>query len=1798
MVESDGAFRLTFVEGRGLLSLGSREFHALGKVDRLELEIPNLRFPFDLSGGVARFKNQRLQLRELALSTVGRDVVSALSRYRLQDYGIFDPEVELDGQRLIFGCRVVLGEKEAAFSAHALVERMDRKAVRVHVHTLNTYGFLSVPAPLLLKALFVAIMEDVPDSNRDGTQVHMLPPLVTMPSLVDFRLEILDLVMLATLPMQGWRLPARKGAVLRLLGGAEGTGRLSMVFVQRECADDDVETAPPEAIELVQYREYAQRAGLAEQAIAGAELSTAVRLLREQKPVESHDKLATARLLSLLIASRESLAEAEGLARLAIETWPGFLPALLCEAVIHSEHGRFAAAAAGYEKVAGIHLENAEPLEASYALIAAAQQWAEAKEGKTALDCLLRAMEHRPRLRAASKARILRTAMDGDWRLVPSRFGEESTWDPPTDVDEVSQLLDLARLGDLSKDAKLIRQAAEALEALLLAEAWPDGKVTRAEAAYQLAHLRLAEGNPSEASRWFGGCIEGEAPGTLVDDAWRELAHLLEREGDTSGHAQALMGWAGDTRIDESNEARAVRLRQAAKLLAGLPGRGVDAMTLLENVLHVLLVDEESLALLDRISRSDPKAVHALLRGHLGEIRPEDAKPVLKILARLSQEDPEAREDTREMLRLLRELDPVDVDVAFGLGRLNWDLGDYVAAMELFTSLLATPGLSESQFAEIHLCLAEQAFAEGKSDEGRQHMDLALGVDAPVASIARVSELLHKNGEFERLVAFLERKGAELPTNMDRTPIATTLLGLAERSGDMVRAETLLHELLALQPDDLELLQKLGSVYRATNQVGNLLETMERRWAVLVAAKTGFDSTVDLVAEGMELVGLLLATLDGQARAEKVLERLLEREPACLPALEQLASLLEKRGEVEAADVYFLRRLAQMPGQAISSLLLLRASARMREEGGAKSAHSLLKSQPIDALDGEVLALRAKLAEEIGDSQDARETLFALYNQAVDDTRHALALRLRTQAFAPSMPHATARTLLEEILRNEPGDMEHAKALFDLLGNAPDLAARSRAWEDLLMRAPGLPDACRARARVAKAELAHQSGEETEALAALEDACRLDSSDEARVPQRVVKARVLLSRGEHAAALEALSDALAIAPRNAEALALQGDLFYRSQAWEKARKVYTLLAEVEGRTRAVPAELLAQRRAELAEMFGDHREAESAYREVAAQNPRHEGAREVLAGFALARGDYAEAAFYLREMVGLLPKDDIEKLTHARHRLGEVYLKLEDFASARQNLELALASEPERAQSLDLLVTTLQNLALFREAAAMCERLARSHTDLSKKAGALFRKGEILRTSLADMAGANDSYLRASDFDPTFGPTLGRLVFYYWAQGDLANLADVGADLVQATVPPREGQEDIGILVGLATLLQHGDEALARTAIELPSLGAPLSPTVAATRLAELIRRVSRGSLTALDSALRFLFSVMPIDFQSELRVAAQEGIVADPADAGLSMVLGRVLERLGQASLARAAYSLAHFVDPGIGSDSRLAQLGEESKPRDKALDVSVADHPLCQGALRRVLRQLAPALTIVQPALSPAVPSTPLTVENAALCGELRTRMNAPRLPIVAQGDGAEVTFAHSQPLCITIGRKAESLPAPELRFFVARVLEQARAGTLAVVRSSAFNLRGLLQAVSWVTRDTGGNSDDEVPEVAKAWIDRLEAPEIRSLLPVAESARQLHLDADEALANLPELDGYIRGCRFTADRVGLLASGRPIVALRALAGILKVDGNGTQADSTLARRQEQMRASPALRELVAFMLSNEYWELVEGA
>jgi hypothetical protein len=116
------------------------------------------------------------------------------------------------------------------------------------------------------------------------------------------------------------------------------------------------------------------------------------------------------------------------------------------------------------------------------------------------------------------------------------------------------------------------------------------------------------------------------------------------------------------------------------------------------------------------------------------------------------------------------------------------------------------------------------------------------------------------------------------------------------------------------------------------------------------------------------------------------------------------------------------------------------------------------------------------------------------------------------------------------------------------------------------------------------------------------------------------------------------------------------------------------------------------------------------------------------------------------------------------------------------------------------------------------------------------------------------------------------------------------------------------------------------------------------------------------------------------------------------------------------------------------------------------------------------------------------------------------------------------------------------------------------------------------------------DEEGIRAAGWADRLAAPGVARFLPTGKDSADVLVEAGDALSRPPDLDGYLRGCRFTADRVGLLACGSPLVALRALSGAFKTP-RPSQHDDLASQRQEQVRSSSALRELISFMLSDDY-------
>ena len=1801
MAESEGAFRLTFVQGRGLLSLAGRDFDGLGRVDSLELEIPNLRFPFDLSGGVARFKNRRLRLRELSLFVGSRELTGFLVRAPLAEFGIFDPRVTVAGSRLTLSARVQLGGHECEITAAALVSPQPPRSAGLCVYDVRAYGFLPIPAPLVVTALFSALGAESP-ANADSTPAFALPPLLHIRSAADIRIDVCELAMLAILPMHGWRLPERKHVQIRVAGGAVKATHVPLLF---SLADPDApadlllgEEASPDAYPV---REFSDRCAPIENALARGDIASALEQLTTLAPLEADDRFGTTRLLQLLLAGQSTLDQAAEVAQSALDRWPEFLPGLLALAVIAAVRNRPGDAAVLFERVAELSAAQGRGEDESCALLAAARQLSASGQSDRALLTLERALVGRSTLRSVARAKVMKQAVEGHWEGILATIGEESAVAEPDVHDEVAQVLELVHQG--GQDTDLVAQAAASLESLLLRAEWPETALSRAEAAYQMGLVRLTLGDDASASHWFAACIEGDASGVTAAAAWQALVELLHRQGDPASVAQALSGWAGDARVPENADEKIGHLMGAAQITWQDLHAPERAAALLESALGLAPAKENVLAELERLAVQSgrPEVVIAILRRHLRETRPDQGKAVLRVLIRLLVEMGNQQADAQEACGVLLDLSPGDDEAVFHLARLGWDAGERVEAGAGYRSSTVAHTLSPARLAEAHLRTAQLDLAAGAQDEAERHLAQGLASEPVGARVEVLAEALHALGRDEQLRELLAAREAALSDESERRQIRRSLAAAAERKGNLDEAEAIYRDLLASSPDDVELLDRMAFICRRQSRHAELAEWLEKLWGAVEReglSQQGAElGLIDGMAVGMDLAALLARTPEGRPRAEAIFRQLLDRAPGSPALLDALHALLVEKGEFAEASKILAQRLAATPEAEVPALLLGRARLCLAQLDGARLALGLLQTLAVEKLSDEALSLRAELADKAGEIIDAVLCLQHLRMRGTDETRPNLTKRLTEVVSQAAAAKDVAITVLEKLQIEVPDNLVVAKALFEAYARLDDVVARNCAWQDLLAKVPALPDVYRARLQVALSEAAEREGDLQAAEQMLDKAAQLDRSPRSRVDQLVVHARLLLARGEILQAQDELEEALSVNADSPAALALVADLAYRAQEWEKARQAYTRLSQIPGAEAVLSTHTLAYRRAELAEMFGDHAEAEAAYREVVALDPEHDGAREALAGFALLRGDLAEAALHLQEVVRLVPKESIDRLTQIRQRLGQVFLGLGDLQAARQNLGLALASEPDRPSTLELLATCYGRLGLHRDAAAMCERLSRTLADPSKKAEALFRKGEILRTALADVDGANEAFLRACDLDPSFAPTLGRLVAYYWARADLPNLADVGADLVSAAPIPRADQDDLGLLVAVAALLARHDEELAQSALTSVLLGAPLRADLAAKRLGELVARVTRADLGALDAVLAFVRAAMQPGFETELAAAAMHGLANDPGDAGLAMVLGRILERTGRTGLARSAYCLAHFIDADIGAGKRLAELGEATTPRSEAFAPGQAVHPLCRGPLRKVLHHLARALASAGPAAYDE-PAAPLLPETLALCEWLRTQLGAPPVPIVAQGHGVDVTFTATQPLSILIGRRAEALAASDLRFFVARALEQARAGTLAVLRMSPDNLRGMLRAVLRVAGAPGTPfemAEEAADEATALWLTRLRQPEIAALIPTEAHKDDLIADASHALADPPDLDDYIRGCRYTADRVGLLVCGRPLTALRALAGLFK-DGSGGEETASIEHRQEQLRASQAMRELVAFMVSEEYGALVD--
>jgi tetratricopeptide (TPR) repeat protein len=1786
---------VSIVDGRAALAVAPRALADLASLERLEV---TLAAPAGDGAAVTLegARRRRGRLRAAVISVDGARLQAALAPRALAELGISELRLHLAEGHVRLRAHARIKEREADFTARVLVTPASRRRVRVTIDDVRVYGFLPVAAPVLGGMVLAASA-----ANAEGTSRR-----ATLHAHWTLELDVLDLAVYETFASCGFRLPdiseARLGAVtvapagIRLAwsGGGDKNGDAA-----------EVTSTGPQPI-----------AG-ADGLLAAGDVPGALSGYRAAARAGAPE--ADRRVLEVLVASLATLGEAATelarLATLAPDT-PDSPTYTLAAAVIAAERGDPAVAAHAYLDAAGKAGASGEDDDAALARLAAAREWIRAgriEEARPLLEAMLAA--HPDDARAAELFQSCNTdltqpALAGE-APAPAAASPEPAAAPAAapalpdaalDVPELSAsaLIELPPSGliELPTEA-LTEPPAEAVFAKpLVEEAAPPAAAPPPPAAPEpppppepplsmtqpatvlavaLAEAELAEssnrpdaaaaalrraldlvpahdaGRAELARRLAAACgllgdddgalaalrqfLDTAGPGPAVAPAWRRLVELHARRGDPQAAARALIASADDARTGSSDEERGTALTAAAEILRKRLGLPEDAVMILERAIALAPRSIETLDALQTtaVESSNWERLADVLerKVDLAGRGPVEQKDLLVQLAEVYDRQLQRAGRARDTHERALQLDPRFLPSLTWLARDAWVRGDVAAAVELYGRLAALgaqePRPPAELRAEAHVRLGTLARRAGDDGTAEREADRALAaIPAHPAALDLLIDLLEAHARHGELADALARRIATDLGAAARSDLARRRAHALERAGRVIEAAALWRGLVEHDVAALPALRRLADALRAAD-----------------------DSD------------------------------------ALFAVLEPLGEALVITGDLAAADQIFAARV-QLAADAATAGVIATERARLRlaaagEGEGDAAALEVLREVAPAAMPEEGLVLRADLGEAQQSLDDALPALEELRARA-RAAAHGPAIEEYERRIAEVLarlgePAPRTEAELEQALAANPTDAAAAEELAVLYAQIPDASARAEALAGLLRRALGLPPDRRKAIYAVLGESAEASGDLERAEQAYWRAATIEAEPALRANYLVSHARVLLARGEVQTAMSELEEAIARVPHHAGALALLADLTFRTQDWPRARQLYAELEVAPDAALAIARETLVHRRAVLADAQGDSADAEAFYRELAILNPRHAEARRALADIALHRGDFGAAAVRLEEVLRLLPANAAAELIDVRQRLGAVYVQLGDWGSARYTLELVLAQDPTRQPSLELLVEVYERLGLFKEAAAACVRLARLSFDPTRRAAILYRQGEILRAHLGDDAGAFDAYLKSSDLDPRYLPTLVRLVPYFWAEGDFPSLGDVATDLEAAGFSP---DDDLELAVQLA--LGSAFAKPGRTS-RWSLRGRPFDATVAARALGQLgaARGATLESLdTALDSVVEW---AGPAPADAPLVPALAELVAEDPSGPGALRVLARQAERSGAKALARSVSALLAFADRSDkAAAERLHALGPAAAATSSDLRVDgPADHPDASGPLRRALAALAvPLLGLGD---EPSVVAGELAAGRAEDLRKLGDRLGAPDVVgVVEKGDvpAVRVVATGTKPTQLRVTSAAVALPDAAWTFLAARALEEARSGLAGLRRlGPAERTEALAGAQAALLGET---PDGERARAAARLVnDAVET------LPPGPARERLVRDLRQVLSAPPDWEAFARAEAHTADRIGLLACGDPAVALAALA---REDAALSKADAKkeAAARRDFLRTS-AVRELVRFMLSPAY-------
>lgn len=236
-------FALRLESGKALLELKDKPLQKGVTIGRLEMEIPKVKFPFDVSGGAERFHSQRCVLRSLVLHLSHDALNEQLHRPALEDAGFYDVEAGPENGALTITGAYKDGDTRVPFSFAMAPVIMAPRELGLLPFDERVFGACKLPAPrlpwLMLQALGgLPLKTNQPVFDVVAMSVRELLPRYgwKIPDTADVGL------IQAEISKNGWIIACGRG----LLGESKSASRVSFAVEAR---------APFEAIENELYRD-------------------------------------------------------------------------------------------------------------------------------------------------------------------------------------------------------------------------------------------------------------------------------------------------------------------------------------------------------------------------------------------------------------------------------------------------------------------------------------------------------------------------------------------------------------------------------------------------------------------------------------------------------------------------------------------------------------------------------------------------------------------------------------------------------------------------------------------------------------------------------------------------------------------------------------------------------------------------------------------------------------------------------------------------------------------------------------------------------------------------------------------------------------------------------------------------------------------------------------------------------------------------------------------------------------------------------------------------------------------------------------------------------------------------------------------------------------------------------------------------------------------------------------------------------------------------------------------------------